>query len=281
MFLLPRGGRYKFAADLSIALPHSILSHATAEELTLYRHLRAGELNQEYTNTTPESLASFLARLPAVSKHTLPMKPKPPKPLAEDEEIPGWLLDHPLPHCAGGRAIVRQDGGHSSPGESESPRGSDNLNGSEEVMELEGDLEAIRAAIQADQATRTKDFKVVPVVSTQDQAATGQAVLAIQGIACGDMAERFCKQQHVHKSSFYKISVYGEANCGILARAWIHKMQYFMDIARVRGLGSNFTEAESHGYQAPQEVLVIDHELAVEADRRLASRLRHIQQLFQ
>lgn len=72
------------------------------------------------------------------------------------------------------------------------------------------------------------DFKVVILGGKWTMQHKHTAFDAIQGIARGGLAKEFCDRRGLQQSMRFDVSAYGQERCQVLARAFCHKMQYFL-----------------------------------------------------
>ena len=76
---------------------------------------------------------------------------------------------------------------------------------------------------------------------------------AIQGIARREFANQFCTRRGVQKPMRFDVSACGQEGRSIMARAWCHRMQYFLDLELAHGEGHVYTDAERRDYCEPSE----------------------------
>ena len=77
---------------------------------------------------------------------------------------------------------------------------------------------------------------------------------AIRGFASGQTAIKFCELQQMKHSKRFELSLYEMGPGGAFARAWCHKMQFFLNIAlEAQDLACLFTEADIAKYVQPTE----------------------------
>eukprot|EP00974_Lingulodinium_polyedra_P084351 8166743-Lingulodinium_polyedra.AAC.1 len=100
-------------------------------------------------------------------------------------------------------------------------------------------LEAARAALAAETHESWDDFRVGVLGGEDLQARKGIPYDAIIGIARNDDATDWCKRRKVPYSFRANYTTYGASACGVLARFWCHKMQYYLNIE------ANHPEAEA------------------------------------
>ena len=84
--------------------------------------------------------------------------------------------------------------------------------------------------------------------------------------------------QRVAKSAVYELNVYGDEIAGTLARAWVHKMQFFLELALVRGMGCAYTADDIAGYEEPPDFSELEQNTREQAAIR--RRVLQIRRLF-
>lgn len=79
---------------------------------------------------------------------------------------------------------------------------------------------------------------------------------AVQGACRGALAEAFCRRRRVQKSMRFNYNLYGASACAILARAWCHKMEFFLqqELQHPDGASLAFTPAMLGAYEEPSEL---------------------------
>ena len=108
-------------------------------------------------------------------------------------------------------------------------------------------LDEARRSLAADPMSSSDDFRTT-VLSRND---------AVQGIARNALAKDFCRRRGVPGGAIrFNFSTYGSATCGILARAWCHKMQHYLNLEVVHPLGEGlvFGPEEHATYDEPSEL---------------------------
>ena len=99
---------------------------------------------------------------------------------------------------------------------------------------------------------------------------------AIQGIARREFANHFCQRRGVQKSIRCDIAAYQQDGCAIMARAWCHRMQYFLNLDLARGESHVFTSGDLSEYHEPSEFTT----WAAAAGGRASKRIAQIRTLF-
>ena len=73
------------------------------------------------------------------------------------------------------------------------------------------------------------------------------------------------------------INIYGDELAGTLARAWLHKMQFFFELAVVQGMGCAYTAEDIAGYNEPPDFSVMQERAGEDAQvRRRVSQIRRL-----
>ena len=92
------------------------------------------------------------------------------------------------------------------------------------------ELDEVRAGLAAHEPRESEaDFKTSVSGGQWLLAERGLACDAIQGSARGALANDFCARRGVQKSIRFDLAAYGHEACGIMARAWCHKMQFYLN----------------------------------------------------
>ena len=92
-------------------------------------------------------------------------------------------------------------------------------------------LEKLRSTLDGDTMPGCTDFVVVVRGGKSVQSTQGRPYDAIAGEARGAAAADFCRRKVGQESVRFDIA-FGEATAATLARAWVHKMQFFWDLER-------------------------------------------------
>ena len=99
------------------------------------------------------------------------------------------------------------------------------------------------------------DFKTNVLGGMWLLAERGVACDAIQGAARGALAIGFCARRRVQKTIRLELAAYGHEACGIMARAWCHRMQHYLN-AEVSGAAAEAEAFPAHvhtSYVEPSE----------------------------
>ena len=127
-------------------------------------------------------------------------------------------------------------------------------------------LEKARAALGDAEGSNTDDFGT-RVLSWND---------ATAGYCKNALAKDFCKARGEQQGMRFNFGAHGDRACGIMARYWAHKMQYYFNLDLVSGgaVGGLVYTAEHHdAYDPPREA----RELADEAELKADTRKRMVQ----
>ena len=150
----------------------------------------------------------------------------------------------------------------------------------EALAALEGERLDLAAA---DTAVGQGDFRTQALGGKWTLQHRGHVADAIQGAARGALAQDFCTRRSLPKSIRFELTAYSADACGVLARAWCHKMQYFFNIELQDGKHidkAKFDPDLFTAYKEPTEFTA----LASQADAttgRLAKRIAQIRSLFE
>ena len=99
-------------------------------------------------------------------------------------------------------------------------------------------------------------FKIQVLKGAWVMQATGQAFKAAKGFASGADCESWCVQYGLGKTATYEMSLYGESQSLVLARAWCSKMSYLYEVwLNQPDPDYVFTGADVSGWSAPQEFI--------------------------
>ena len=79
----------------------------------------------------------------------------------------------------------------------------------------------------------------------------GLAAQAIIGTWIIESAHEYCRRHGIQHSASFSTETYGVGPCGVLARAWAHKMQHCLNAERNRAENIN---AEAPEYLEPAEL---------------------------
>jgi len=152
----------------------------------------------------------------------------------------------------------------------------------EELTRAMRELDQKRAELASQgQVDSDGDFKVGVLGGAWTLAAKGKVADAIQGVASSVLARDFCTARQIQKSIRFDIEAYGPEICGILARAWCHRMQYFLN-AELRDpvvVGRKFGREIVADYEEPSEMakLAADPE---SSSGKLDKRIRQVRSFF-
>ena len=159
----------------------------------------------------------------------------------------------------------------------------DDLN-DDEIDAFMFEMDAMRAELALSEGARTEDFRTVPQTKAAARRAGSDEVHSIQGICCSVAASSFVEVQsakayaeRITKSQEFTLARYGSSIAGILARGWVHRMQYFLDISFVKGEAADFSTQEVADYVEPRELT----DLAAEtSDPHVQQRVRRLRRFF-
>ena len=135
-------------------------------------------------------------------------------------------------------------------------------------------LEVARSALGTAEALDGADFKTRVLGGPWLMKTKGIPFDAVQGFASGESAKEFCTRRAVQKTVRFDYSVYGDENCGILARAWCHRMQFAweLELSGVVALTAAFAEEHWGACEEPSEF----SRIAETASGRLKGRVVQI-----
>jgi hypothetical protein len=117
------------------------------------------------------------------------------------------------------------------------------------------ELHAARAGVLDDAPEDEYDgFRVTVLGGKWLKKHTGKSYDAVKAACRGASAESFCDRRGVHKSARFTVA-YGMLTCGVLARAWCSRMQFFYNWENVQpdGEALPITPAIALEYQEPDE----------------------------
>lgn len=143
------------------------------------------------------------------------------------------------------------------------------------------ELEQVRTAVAADAPERcTDDFRVTVLGGAWLLEHRGIPFDAVQGAARGAMAKDFCRRRQAQVTMRFDLGAYGQDACGVLARAWCHRMQHHFNLELESPLGANvrFDAALGSGYQEPTEFTRLAESRP--SDRALQKRVAQIRAVF-
>ena len=90
-------------------------------------------------------------------------------------------------------------------------------------------LDMARAALAEGRDVNVEDFKTFVLGGKWTLEHTGKPFDAFQARACTTIATAFCIDRGLQKSKRYGIAMGADA-CRVLARAWAHTMQYYLNV---------------------------------------------------
>ena len=145
-------------------------------------------------------------------------------------------------------------------------------------LEHLADVDKARAVVAAAPGAVLDDFKTRVLQSEANVARFGQRHDAVQGYAANSLSVDFCVRRGVHKSKRLHLR-HGPAACGVVARFWCARMQYFFNIELVALEGHRrvFTADDCDAFEEPREVAAL---LVVDSSAEVATVIREIRQLF-
>ena len=107
----------------------------------------------------------------------------------------------------------------------------------------------------------------------------GQRHDAVQGYAANVLSVDFCVRRGQHKSKRLHLK-HGPVACGVVARLWCVRMQYFFhtELVSLEGHRRAFTAADCDAFEEPTEVAAL---LARDPAAEVVEVIREIRLLFQ
>ena len=116
------------------------------------------------------------------------------------------------------------------------------------------ELHKAREAWGPTEESLVEDFKVNLLGGAWSLQTKGKAVVACLASAKTPRATNWCVQYGLYRSGRFEVSVYGEHAAQTFARAWAHRMQFFLDLY----LASNerqyrYTQGDKDSYLEPTE----------------------------
>ena len=190
-----------------------------------------------------------------------------------------WLihLDDNEGFAAGSTAAVEQD------------NAADNSDAAQDVTEemvammAVKAMEAARAAYGGPLTEERQDcFVVVVLGDTPKNRREGKPPDAIQGQCSGGIADTFCRNRKLQVTFRAGFGRHHPDDCGILVRAWCHRMQFMLNTELSSGQGAafNFSPASMAAYEEPAEFanLARESSAGTELYRRVA-QIRSIMRL--
>eukprot|EP00969_Alexandrium_andersonii_P094537 4176715-Alexandrium_andersonii.AAC.1 len=117
-------------------------------------------------------------------------------------------------------------------------------------------LDEAKAALAKATTQSHDDFKAIVLGGPAHMAQHGKAYHSVCGVTRGGLAKDFCKRRGVQYTFRCSYALYGDAACGILARAWCHKMQHYfnLELASSEGEDLVFTSEHRNTYSEPTEL---------------------------
>ena len=117
-------------------------------------------------------------------------------------------------------------------------------------------LDSARSALARESTESWDDFGVTVLGGMGLMATDGIPFDAVCGICKGQHIVQWCRRRGVQYSFRANYSTYGTRVCGILCRAWSHRMQYYynLQVTSPEGDALVFTEEHHAGYTEPTEL---------------------------
>ena len=141
-------------------------------------------------------------------------------------------------------------------------------------------VHATWAAMSEATMPQMDDFKTKPLIGKWTLKHKGIAQDAVAGVASGFLATSFCRNRGEQLMMRFDLSAHGgAANCGILARAFCHRMQHFFnaELSDPRIAGKPFPDAVIDAYKEPSEFIKF---AATPLLEQTAKRIKAIRGLF-
>ena len=91
-------------------------------------------------------------------------------------------------------------------------------------------LENARLALAKEEEVSHSDFSTRVLGGAWLLKTKGIPFDAIQGAARNELAKEFCGRRLLQKTMRFDYNVYGGEHCGVLARAWCHRMQWLLNL---------------------------------------------------
>lgn len=153
---------------------------------------------------------------------------------------------------------------------------SEDVLGDPEVMEQ---LAKFREAWQETEEQRSRDFQVSVLGGTWTAKHKGVVADAFSASARGEVAIAWCRARTLPRSARFELSLYGEANAAVLARAWCSKMQFMLHLCKKLGDDLHaFSLEEKADWPEPSELGIAERELM--ASKRAVARIAQIRNLW-
>ena len=93
------------------------------------------------------------------------------------------------------------------------------------------------------------DFAVVLRGGPELFKRTGAFYDVVRGQCCTSEAEAFCLEWHLQRSFSVTLAAYGDDACQTMARAWVSRMQFLLDVCTIEEPGFRFTEAVMRDFE--------------------------------
>ena len=269
--------RQIFAADFSSFLESAELADFEIDNVAVLDHLRY-ESGRELKTwaVAPQPLKEFLAMLPpkrqpergardgASASGSRRTQGKGTSPAWVTERFKRRAVEHELP--------IQMEVEPRDVDEYESQE----LQTAEEVEAFLSSLELRRAEYAAAGHDTHTDFKVI-IQKNNEQRATN-AVQYYKGIACNDFARDWCRLHGLQQSQEFTVGKYEEQACGILARSFCHRMQFFFDLVYVHDNTYVPNSADKAAYVEPTELGTLLGNPDI--PQRVRDRARRIRAIF-
>jgi hypothetical protein len=117
------------------------------------------------------------------------------------------------------------------------------------------ELDLARDALAGSSTDAYDDFKTAVLGGAWLLHTHGIPFDAVQGAARGAFAKDFCARRGVQLAIRFSYNSYGAELCGVMARAWCHKMQFFLNLERRTPAGAAVVITRDHHdeYSEPTE----------------------------
>ena len=126
----------------------------------------------------------------------------------------------------------------------------------DEVEAVFAELDRRRAEVGAmPGAGDVEDFSVTVLGGAWTMAARGVAADAVQASARSPLAKDFCRRRGLPLSARFEISTYSQEHATVMARAWAHRMQLFLNVEIMsEDIAYEFTQQDKDEYVEPTEL---------------------------
>jgi hypothetical protein len=271
---LEYAARYKtiFACNFAALADATDLQPIEEARISVLQNLVHDGWTAAHTDGPPLPFARFEQSLPEerAAPASQPRAPRTRKPEQDLAALYPWLAED-LDKKGLSRADKAQ-GSQEGEDDDDDDAECDWAEAADEQVELQlRELHVARALLSDAPLAKQANFGTRVLGGAFTVGATGSAYDAMQGFCRNRLAEDWCLSRGAQRSMRFDPRQIGDASAGILARAWAHRMQFFMDreVFDPSLVGGPFPVSVVAEYEEPSEFTAL-------ALRASPAELRHV-----